>query len=403
MKFNYQARTKDGDVQAGAVEAASQEAALQVLQSYDLLVTFLEKASAEPFYSRPLKIFQRVSRKELVLFSRELATMFKSEVTLMESLRTIAEETKNLVFREKILKISESIEGGTSFSEALNGFPELFSPFYINLVKSGEISGQLADVLEYLADHMEREFVFLQKIIVMMIYPAFVLVVFVGVLLVMAIKVIPQLLDVVLAEAGELPLVTRIVIFFSNFLRKYFVLLAAGVAGLSVLLGRYYRTSSGKKWFDNFFLKVPVVGSFLKTVHLARFAENLSTLISGGLPIAKALEITADVVSNNNYQKVILEAREEVRRGETISSVLKKYPRLIPPFFGQMVLVGEKTGTLSGVLLNISSFYQKESERAAEAMLGLLEPLMILLLGGAIGVLIAAVLLPLYQGGGTGL
>ncbi|MDP2930794.1 MAG: type II secretion system F family protein [bacterium] len=399
MKFNYQARTKDGDIQAGSVEAASQEAALKVLQSYELVVTFLEKASAEPFYSRSLTIFQRISRKDLVLFSRELATMFKADVTLMESLRTIAEETKNLAFKEKILKLSEKIEGGTSFSDALSDFPNLFSPFYINLVKSGELSGKLSDVLEYLADHLERDYDFTQKITAMMMYPAVVLVVFIGVLLAMTIKVIPSLVEVLEFESYQLPMITKIVIAFSDIIRKYFLLIIVGGAGIAVAVWRFRKTPAGKKWFDNFLLKVPVINTFLKTVYLSRFSENLSTLTTGGLPIAKALEISAKVVNNSCFGGIILEACEEVRRGGNISLVFKKYPKLIPPFFSQMVSVGEKTGTLSTVLLGVSGFYQKETERSAEILLSLLEPLMIVILGGAVGVLIAAVLLPMYQGG----
>src|SRR3972149_3579735 len=158
MKFNYQVRTKEGDIQAGVVEAASQEAAANVLQGYNLIVTFLEKAGEEPFYSRSLKIFEKVSRKDLVLFLRELSTMFKSEVSLIEALQAIAEETKNAAFKEKIFKIGEEVEGGTSFSDALAIFPKLFPSFYINLVKSGESSGKLSEILEYLADHLEREY-----------------------------------------------------------------------------------------------------------------------------------------------------------------------------------------------------------------------------------------------------
>jgi type IV pilus assembly protein PilC len=397
VKFNYQARTKEGDVQAGVVEAASQEVAVKVLQEYGLVVTFLEQAGEEPFYSKSLGIFQRIGRKDLVLFSRELSAMFKSEVSLVESLRAIAEETKNPTFKEKILKLGETVEAGTSFSAALAGFPELFSDFYINLVKSGEVSGQLSDVLEYLADHLEREYDLLRKISGMMIYPAFVLVVFTGVLLAMSLLVMPKMISMLETESQSLPLITKIVIGFTEFLRKYIILIGAGLVFLVILFKRYSQTEIGKKNIDNFWLKFPLVGRLLKMIYLTRLAENLSTLISGGLPIAEALEIVAKVVGNSRYQDIILETREEVRRGETISYVLKKYPEFVSAFFSQMVLVGEKTGRLSEILLNIVRFYQKEVEGSMENLLSLLEPLMIIILGGAVGILIAAVLLPIYQ------
>ncbi len=401
MKFNYQARTKEGDVQAGVVEAASQEAAVKVLQEYGLVVTFLEQAGGEPFYSKSLGIFERIGRKDLVLFSRELSAMFKSEVSLVESLRAIAEEAKNPAFKEKILKLGEAVEAGTSFSAALAGFPELFSDFYINLVKSGEVSGQLSDVLEYLADHLEREYDLVRKISGMMIYPVFVLVVFTGVLLAMSLLVMPKMISMLSTESQSLPLVTKVVIGFTEFLRKYIILIVAGLVFLVISLKRYSQTEIGKRNIDNFWLKLPLVGRLLKMIYLTRLAENLSTLISGGLPIAEALGIAAQVVGNSRYQDIILETREQVRRGETISYVLKKYPEFVPAFFSQMVLVGEKTGRLSGILLNIVSFYQKEVEGSLENLLSLLEPLMIIILGGAVGVLIAAVLLPIYQMGAS--
>ncbi|MBU4466915.1 type II secretion system F family protein [Candidatus Parcubacteria bacterium] len=403
MKFNYQARTKEGDIQAGAIEAASKEAAANVLQGHRLIVTFLEKAGEEPFYSRSLKIFEKVSRKDLVLFLRELSTMFKSEVTLIEALQAIGEETKNNVFKETIFKVGEEIEGGTSFSDALATFPKLFPPLYINLIKSGESSGKLSEVLEYLADHMEREYDLTRKIASMTVYPAFVLVTFTGVLIVMSIVVIPKLTLSLGIDSQDLPLVTKIVIGFTTFLRKYIILIVAAVIGLIISLQRYSKTEIGKANIDAFMLKLPLIGNLLKMIYLTRFAENFSTLISGGLPITKSLEILSGVVGNQSYKDIINETKEEVRRGEMVSKVLKKYPQLVPSFFSQMVLVGERTGRLSETLMNIVVFYEKEIEQEIQMLLSLLEPVLIIVLGGGVGVLIASVLLPMYQMGSIGL
>lgn len=403
MKFNYQARTKDGDIQAGVIEAASREAAANVLQGYSLIITFLEKAGEEPFYSRSLKIFEKTSKKDMVLFLRELSIMFKSEVTLIEALQAIAEETKNSAFKETIFKIGEEVEGGTSFSEALATFPKLFPLFYINLIKSGESSGKLSEVLEYLADHIEREYDLSRKVISMTIYPAFVLVTFGIVLAVMSIVVIPKLTSAMEIDYQQLPLVTKIVLGSTGFLRKYIIFWVMAVIGLVVFLQRYYQTKAGKTKIDDFVLKLPMIGNLLKMVYLTRFAENFSTLISGGLPISKSLEILTGVIGNQSYKDIILETKEEVRRGEMVSRVLKKHSRLIPSFFSQMVLVGERTGRLSEVLMNIVVFYEKEIARDIQTLLSLLEPLLIIILGGGVGVLIAAILLPMYQMGSIGL
>ena len=403
MKFNYQARTKTGDVQAGVIEAASQEAAVNVLQSYELVVTFLKETEEEPFYFRNLKIFEKVSRKDLVLFLRELSIMFKSEVSLVEALQSIAEETKNPVFKESILKMGEEIEGGTSFSDALAVFPKLFSPFYINLVKSGESSGKLSEVLEYLADHLEREYDLARKIISMIVYPAFVLITFTIVLLIMTIIVIPKLTATLDVSSEELPMVTKIVIGFTGAMRKYIFVIIAAIIALIVFLQRYRQTKEGKSKLDALVLKIPIVGNLLKKIYLTRFAENFSTLISGGLPITKSFEILGGVIDNQCYKDLIFEAKEEVRRGEMISKVLKKHPDLMPSFFSQMVLVGERTGRLSETLMNIVAFYEKEIERDIQMLLSMIEPILMIVLGGAVGILIAAVLLPIYQMGGSGL
>jgi type IV pilus assembly protein PilC len=402
MKFNYQARTKDGDVQAGDIEAASEEAASRLLQEYGLILTYLKRAET-PFYQRRLPFLERVGRKEIVFFSRQLAVMFKSEVSLVEALRVLAEETKSINFREKILKIGESVEGGSPLSEALEEFPDLFSQFYVNLVRSGEASGKLSEVLEYLANHLEREYALLQKTTVMMIYPLFVLVTFIAVFIVMAVVVMPKLTDVLAADQQNLPFLTKAVISITGLTRTLFLpLLLLLVAGF--FFGRRFLNSPvGREKFDDLILKLPLAGEILKLIYLTRFAENLSTLVSGGLNIAKSLEITAGVVGNRIYKNVILETKESVRRGEAISKTLKRYPKEIPAFFSQMVLVGERTGRLAEALLNTVAFYQQEIERGIQALLSLIEPVMIIFLALLVGTLIAAVLLPLYQmGGGPG-
>lgn len=403
MKFNYQARTKEGDVQAGTVEAASQEAALKVLQDYQLVVTYLQEAGEEPFYRRRIKFFEGISRKDVVLFSRELATMFKSEVSLIEALRTLAEENKSPNFKEKILKIGEAIEGGTSLSDAFALFPEVFSPFYINLVRSGEVSGQLSDVLEYLADHLEREYALLQRTTVMMIYPAFILLTFFGVLIMMSVVVMPRLIDVMTAEGQDLPLLTKMVIGLTTAVRQGILFIVAAIVFIIFFVRRTLQTPEGRKRFDDFLLGLPILGNIMKLIYLARIAENLSTLISGGLAIARALEITADVVNNSRYKEIILEARDDVRKGEMISKSFKKYSKFVPSFFTEMVLVGERTGRLSEIMLNIVRFYEREIEQGMEALLNTLEPLLIIFLAVVVGVLVAAILLPIYQMGATSL
>jgi len=397
MKFNYQARTKKGEIQAGVIEASSREAAVSILQKYGLYVTILEETEEVPFYVRKIEFFGRISQKDLVLFSRQLSIMFGSKVTLVESLRTLASQTKNSDFREKIIKISDEVEGGTTFSSTLSKYPKFFSPFYVAMVKSGEASGKLSEVLDYLAEHLEREYHLLSRIKGAMIYPALIFFVVLMVLALMAFFVMPQLTEVLKEKGQELPVITQIAMAFADFLRKWGLIFILILVVLIIVAFRYYKTKAGKEFFDKNFLKLPLIGSFFKLVYLSRFAENLSTLISSGLPIAQCLEITGKIVGNSVYQRIIFQARDEVRRGTPISQVLTRFPEVFPQVFTQMILVGERTGTLDKTLMNLVSFYQKEIERTAENLPAVLEPLLIVFLGVVVGGLVAAFLLPLYQ------
>ncbi len=397
MKFNYQVKTKGGEIKSGIIEASSQEAAVILLQKHGFYVTSLEEIDRQPFYTRKIKIFTGIPVKEVVLFSRQLSMLFKSKVSLVESLRVLAVQTSHPDFKERIFELVKEVESGTSFSAALSNHKKAFSPLYISIVKAGETSGNLSESLTYLADHMEREYHFNSKIKGMMIYPVMVILVAVIVLALMMVFVVPQMAKILLEAGVPLPLMTNIVIAMSNFLRSWGWLLLIFIIGLIIFIMRYRQTKKGKEFFDRISLKSPAIGPFLKTTLLSRFAENLAVLISSGLPIAQSLEITASIVGNVAYQEAILVARQEVRKGETISSVLKSFPSLFPPMFIQMTIVGEKTGSLDKILLNLVDFYQKEVGRDLENLVAILEPALIVFLGIVVGGIMVAILLPMFK------
>lgn len=396
MKFNYQARTKEGEIQVGVVEASSKETALSLLQKYGFYVTYLEEAKA-PFYARKIELFSRVTSRDVVLFSRQLAMMFGAKVPLVEALKVLSGQTDNQELREKIMKLSEDIEGGSPFSKALSRHPKIFSVFYVSMVKAGEASGKLSESLTYLADHLEREYHLLSKTRGALIYPSliFSLVIFVFVLMIYT--VIPQMKMVVEESGADIPKITQNVIAASELFKEYGIFVAAGFIILLLILFRYYKTKAGQKTIDRILLKIPLLGPLLKTIYLARLAESLSTLITGGLMITQSLELSADIVGNNTYKEAIFTARDEVRRGVPLSSVLAVYPDIFPPVFIQMALVGEKTGSLDTSLMNIATFYQKEVERGINNVLSILEPGMIIILGGVVGGLMLSILMPMYR------
>jgi len=397
MKFHYWARTKEGRVQSGTIEASSKEAALDILKSHKLYVTGLEKAEAVPIWRKEIKLFEKVSAQDLVMFSRQLSVMFTSGVSLSESLTAIAGQTKKTKFKEKILKLAEAVEGGTTFSKAISRFPKFFSNFYVSVVKSGEVSGTLGKSLTYLADHLERDYNLRAKLKGAMIYPSLVIVAIIGVFVLMTVFIIPQLITVLEGSEVEPPAITMAAIALSNLIRSWWWLILILIVGAIFGLWWYFRTEEGKKIFDQTSLRIPWVGVFLQKLYLTRFAENLSTLITGGLPIGQSLEVSGKIVGNDVYQRIIFEARDRVTRGESITAVFSEYPKIFTPLFCQMSLVGEKTGHIDKTLMTVANFYQEEINRVTDNLVNILEPILILVLGGMVGLLMAAVVIPLYQ------
>jgi len=402
MKFNYQARTKEGELQSGVVEASSKEAALNLLEKYGFYVTALEEKPL-PFYAKRLTLFEMVGKKDLVLFFRQLAVMFRSKVPLVESLDTLATQTKKSSFKEKLFKIREEVEGGTSFSLALSHFPKLFSTFLVAVIKAGESSGKLSESLDYLANHLEREYDLASKIKGAMTYPIFILFIALIIGSLIMFFVLPQLTAILKESGQQLPAITKFIIGLSDFLRARGLILILVFLGLIFSLIGYIRTKTGKKIFDRICLELPILGEFFKKIYLSRIAENLSTLISAGLPITRSLEISGEVVGNEIYKEIILKTQTEVKKGEAISTVLSNYPEVFPPIFTQMTLVGEKTGTLDSTLVHLVNFYQKEIERTIDSLVNLIEPILIVCLGLAVAVFAIAVITPVYQMMGKGI
>lgn len=396
MKFSYQARSKTGEMQSGIVEASSREAAVNVLKSHELFVTLLEETSP-PFYARRIKFFERIPKKEVVILSRQLAIMFKSEIPLVGILSTLSKQTANSALKEKLLDMLDKVEGGSPLSKTFSLYPEIFTPFYVNMVRAGEVSGKLSDVFLYLADHLEKDHEFNSKIKGVLLYPAFVLVVFVAVILAMVLFVMPQMGKLLGEAGGEMPGITKTMLSLSAFVKEWGWIFILILLFLSAGIFFYLRTKEGKSFLDRNLLKVPALSGFLKKIYLSRISLNLSTLLSGGLPIVQALGITGEVVGNEVYKNIVLETAEGVKRGEQISALLEKHPREITPLFIQMIVVGEKTGRLESSLVNVVDFYQKEVDRALENFMRLLEPIMMVVFGLLVGGLMAAVIMPLYQ------
>lgn len=400
MKLVYQARTKEGDIKSGIIEASSKESALALLQKMDLFVTYLEEEK-KPVYFRQIKILKKITFKDLVLFFRQLSIMINSKIPIVEALSTIAAQTKNLDLKEIILDVSHEVEAGGSLSKSFSVHKKVFSSFQIAMIKAGEASGKLSQCLNYLADHMEREYNLRSKTTGALIYPAMVLIMFLGIGTMMLFSVLPSFEEIFKEAKVELPLFTKIALFISHILRNYIFYLLLFFAFLIFGISYYIRTPEGRRNFDRFSLKIPYLGKILKESAVVRFASNFATLSSAGLTFTESLEIVEEIIGNKIYREIIVEIKEAVKKGISVSSITALYPDLFPPIFTQMVLVGEKTGNLDNCLMTITDFYQKEIERSIENFLKFLEPALIILLAVLVGGLMASVLIPLYKIIGT--
>lgn len=345
-------------------------------------------------------IFQHVSIKEIVILSRQLAILFQAQVSALRVFRLIAAESENMLLRTSLIEIADDIQGGSAISKALEKHPKVFSGFYVNMVRSGEESGKLNDIFMYLADYLERNYEVTSKARNALIYPAFVIAMFFAVMLLMFTIVIPKISSVLTSGGQALPIYTTIILGLSNAIIAYglYILIALVVVGFFLI--RFILTPSGSEVFDRFKLEVPYVGMLYHKLYLSRITDNMDTMLTSGIPMVKALEITQTIVGNKVYVNLLATATESVRGGRPLSDALSEFPE-IPGIMIQMIKVGEETGELGTILKTMSHFYQGEVMNAVDTLVSLIEPVMIVVLGVGVGFLLAAVIVPIYNMAGS--
>ena len=398
MEFKYRARTQKGEAKEGVVQAGSKATAISALQKEGLFVTGLQRAGSESIWQKNL-FGSRVPVKSVAAFARQAAVLLKSGTPVVSALEALATQETNRYFKTIILGAANKVKEGGTFSKALGGYPKIFTPFFTNVVKSGEASGRLSDSLSYLADHLEREYELQSKIKGAMIYPLFVLGVFVLIFVVMIVVVIPNLEKALSQFHEELPVLTRFILGTAHFFSSWggialMIILAVG----AFLAFQWRKTEKGKKLYHRLVLKLPLkLGILFQKYYLTRFAENLSVLINAGLPISEALKITGEVVGNKTYEEALIRVQRRVIRGEEISASLKDFPELFHPLVIQMINVGEETGTLGDSLQKVVSFYQGEIDRSVDGLSKMIEPVLIILMGVMVGILVVGVFLPIVS------
>lgn len=396
MLYKYEATSLNGERQTGTIEASTLEIAISSLQRRNLIIIFIEPAEKIHFWQKEAAFFKRIKARDIVIFSRQLATLFEAGVPTLESFKLLAAESENPLLRKKLSQVVEDIQGGISMSQAMSKHPDIFSRFYVSMVRSGEESGKLSEIFIFLADNLERNYEITTKARNALIYPAFIMLVFIAVTVLMMMFVFPRLGELLKETHQELPLFTRIILGLSDFIRTFapFILIAL-VIGI-ILLWRYSKTETGKMAVAHFKITVPFIGLLYKKIYMARLADNLKTLLASGIPMIRSIEITADVVGNEIYKKILLETKDAVKGGSSLSDTLLKYED-IPPLISRMVKIGEETGKLSFTLETIARFYRREVYNIVDNLVSLIEPFMIVFLGAAVGILMVSILGPIYS------
>lgn len=399
MLFNYEAiESASGSKKNGSIDAVNVDVAISSLQRRNLvLVSIKEAEGSQSLFGKQITWFDRVSTKDVVILSRQLATLFDAQVSALRIFRLLSTETENKKLAGILQVVSDDIQSGSSISAALTKHPKVFSPFYVSMVKAGEESGKLDEVFQYLADYLDRNYELVSKVRGALIYPAFVFVTFVVVMILMFTMVIPKISSIITDAGGNIPVYTQIILGISTFLVNYgFILLGiAIVAGF--FLFRFVRTKAGKFAFDRFKLSIPYISGLYRKLYLSRLSDNMNTMLVAGIPIVRALELTSNVIDNGIYQDIISRAADAVKGGKTLSDSLSNDPADIPGIVVQMVKVGEETGEVGSILKTVAKFYVREVETAVEGLVSLIEPAMIVFLGGGVAVLLASILIPIYS------
>ncbi len=395
--FRYVARDKSGKLIDETVEAVSQEELVNSLQAKGLYVISIgsvvqikRKKTIQRRYHRGVKSF------DLIMFSRELATLLGSGVTLIKSLDILCQQIESQILLRAVEQIKKDVEGGYTFQNALKKHHKIFSEFWIHLIETGEASGHLPLSLDQLATYLEESAALRKKIVSAMVYPVILMCVAVAAIMVFLVKIIPIFSEIFKGFNVELPLLTQAIINISTIMRRYFFVVAGSITALSFAIKRYVSTELGRWQFDDIKFKLPLVGPVIKEISIERFASGLSTLIKSGVPILHALEIAEKTVGNKVMEKELKDVKIAVRDGRAIAQTMQE-SSMFPPLVVQMIGVGEEIGELGKMLEKISWFYKERVDTFVSRLTTMFEPLVLIFMGVVVGVLVIAMFMPIFS------
>ena len=397
--FTYTVRTAAGATQRGQIDAADRRAAALALRQRQLIVTSLRARPRDLTINLP-GLTGGVAAQDLVVFTRQFATMISSGLPLVQCLDTLGRQTPNRRLAEIVTQVKADVEAGASFTEALRRQPRVFGDFYVNMVEAGEAGGALDTILTRLAVYLEKSRALRGKVRGAMAYPAAIVAVAVLVMIFMLLYVIPIFADLFESFGGALPAPTRLVMALSSGVKSVILYVIVAAVAAAWAFRRFRRTANGRRLVDATLLKAPVFGSLVEKVAVASFARTLATLLSSGVPILDGLAITARITGNKVMEDAVLTAIERIKQGSTIAEPLRDQT-VFAPMVVQMIEVGENAGALDAMLNKIADFYDDEVNHAVEALTSLLEPLLMVVLGALIGFMLIAMYLPIFEMAGT--
>lgn len=394
--FHYTALDTEGNERQGTIDAVTEDVAIAALQRRGLVVSSVSAATSKAVLDTRISFFERVTNADIVMLSRQMTTLFEAQVSALRAFRLLAAEARTPALGDKLTEIANDIQSGSTISAALSKHPKVFSSFYVNMVRAGEESGKLDETFSFLADYLDRNYEIMQKARNALIYPAFIMSTFVIVMILMLTLVIPNLSSM-LEESGQaIPFYTKVVIALSDFFRHYTVLILVLFVMGGIFLVRYGRTDTGRALFSRARLEAPAIGGIYQKIYLSRLADNLSTMLKSGIQILRGLEITANVVEDATYERVLTATAIDVKAGMPVSDALRKHPE-IPGIVVAMIKIGEETGNMGQILETVARFYRREVNNAVDTLVGLIEPFMIVSLAVGVAVLLASVLIPIYN------
>lgn len=391
--FSYKAKSADGKLIKGKIESKNKNEAIHELSQIDLIVFEVEPLN--DLLNKEIMIGRSLKQKDFVVFLRQFATLIEAGILLVDSIELLAEQTESPALKEALENIAEDIREGNALSEGMARYPKLFPELLVQMIKTGEVSGQLQDVLDRMATYYEKQYQLRQKVSTALTYPIVVATFALLITIFLLLFIVPIFGDMYVSFGSELPLITRMVLGLSGFIRSYWWVFTFIIIGLILLFLHLKNKNSVSMYLDYLVLKIPIIGTFVQKAVLARMTQTLSSLLNSSVPILQAVEVTSEVVGNRVVEKVLLDSRTSLERGESLAKPMEEH-WVFPPLIIQMIRVGEQSGALDEMLKKVADIYDQEVNEASDKLQSLIEPILIIFLAVIVGLIVLSIVVPMF-------